>query len=258
MYKKQILLFAIVIAITLSGAYTFTLQNDNEGLGKQTPGDDSQKAATPKAPDSNRAEATNSTASPDCASKAKFTHHFTDINAIESIIPPIFRNSKGTMPTTLINIKQRAPLYMPGAGKLIQGAHYIEQGAEFYMWEIDAGCGITLVFDHVTEPVEKIRKLFPNAPRNDTITDFFATPLEMNAGELVGYTTGSVNAHNWNFAVYDSSEKNYLWETGTFNALPKYFTQVCPFRHYDPSMAQAYEALFTLSYNDIIVEKNLC
>ena len=100
--------------------------------------------------------------------------------------------------------------------------------------------------------------MFPGTPRADSRTDLFDTQLEIAAGELVGNTTGSTNAHNWNFAVYDSSEKNYLWETGTFNALPKYFTQVCPFRHYDPSMAQAYEELFTLSYNDIIVEKNLC
>src|SRR3989344_91518 len=31
-----------------------------------------------------------------------FTHHFTDIATIDSIIPPVFRNSKGTMPTTLL------------------------------------------------------------------------------------------------------------------------------------------------------------
>lgn len=126
------------------------------------------------------------------------------------------------------------------------------------MWEIDVGCGVTVVFDHVTEPVEKIRQLFPTSPRNDSRTDLFKTPLAMAAGELIGYTTGSVNAHNWNFAVYDAAEKNFLWDTGAFNDQPKYYTQVCPLKYYPESMAQAYEKLFLLSLRDLTVEQNLC
>ena len=126
------------------------------------------------------------------------------------------------------------------------------------MWEVDVGCGVTIVFDHVTEPIEKIRKLFPDIPRNDSRTDFFNSILEMEAGELVGYTTGTVNAHNWNFAVYNSSEKNYLFETGEFAQYPKYFTQVCPFKYYNESAAELYKELFVLSDKDIVVEKNLC
>ena len=147
---------------------------------------------------------------------------------------------------------------MPAAGKLVQGSYHTEQGAEFYMWEVDAGCGVTFIFDHVTEPVEKIRKLFPSTPRNDTITDLFSTLIEMEAGELVGYTTGSVNAHNWNFAVYKNSEKNYLKEKEEFKNLPKYYTQVCPFKFYDRQMAEVYEKLFIFSFNEISVEINLC
>ena len=126
------------------------------------------------------------------------------------------------------------------------------------MWEADVGCRTTIVFDHVTEPVEKIRVLFPNIPRNDSLTDFFETQLELEAGELVGYTTGTVNAHNWNFAVYDTSEKNYLWNSGMFNDKPKYYTQTCPFKYYDKSIARAYEKLFLLEDKDLSVEKNLC
>jgi len=193
-----------------------------------------------------------------CASPVKFTHHFTDVSTIDSIIPPVFRNSKGTMPTTLINIQGKVPLYMPTSGKLTQGSYHNEQGAQFYMWEVDVGCGTTVVFDHVTEPVEKIKRLFPITPRDDTRTEPFDTFLEMAAGELVGHTTGTVNAHNWNFAVYDAAEKNYLWEEGEFNDRPKYYTQVCPFRYYGESMAKPYEDLFLFLDKDISVEKNLC
>jgi len=200
----------------------------------------------------------NKTVGGDCVSPVKFTHHFTDVNTITSIIPPVFRNNRGTMPTTLLNIKGRVPLYMPISGMLIQGSYHNEQGSQFYMWETDVGCGVTVVFDHVTEPVEKIKNLFPAIPRDDSRTDLFNTPLEMTAGELVGYTTGSVNAHNWNFAVYDSSERNYLWGREEFKNLPKYYTQVCPFSYYDPSMAKVYEERFVSTFNDISVEKNLC
>ena len=194
----------------------------------------------------------------DCLAPIEFIHHFTDPATIISIIPPVFKNSKGLMPTTLINIRVEAPLYMPTSGRIKQGSYHNEQGAQFYMWEVDVGCGITVVFDHVTEPIEKIRALFPDIPRNDSRTDFFETQIEMDAGELVGYTAGSVNAHNWNFAVYDASEKNYLWGTEEFKNQPKYYTQVCPFKFYDNQMAQAYEKLLTFSFNDISVEKNLC
>ncbi len=193
-----------------------------------------------------------------CATPIKFTHHITDLTTIDSIIPPVFRNSRGTMPTTLINITGKVPLYMPTSGKLTQGSYHNEQGAQFYMWEVDIGCGTTIVFDHVTEPVEKIRKLFPNTPRDDSRTDSFGIPLKMDAGELVGYTTGSVNAHNWNFAVYDSSERNYLWARQEFKNMPKYYTQVCPFMLYDNQMAKAYKEKFILSFNDITVEQSLC
>ena len=188
----------------------------------------------------------------------KFSHEFTDLKTISSIIPPVFRNSKGIMPTMLINIKGKVPLYMPTSGKLVQGSYHNEQGVTFYMWEVEAGCGITIVFDHVTDPVEKIKNLFPNAPRNDSRTDPFGVPLEMVGGELVGYTTGSVNAHNLNFAVYSSSEKNYLFEKGEFNDRPKYYTQVCPLKYYDKPVKEAYEKLFVISDKDLSVEKNLC
>ena len=194
----------------------------------------------------------------DCSSQIEFSHHFTDVSTIISIIPPVFRNSRGLMPTTLININGKAPLYMPTSGKLTQGSYHTEEGSEFYMWETDIGCGVTVVFDHVTEPVEKIRILFPDAPRNDSKTDYFKDTLELSAGELVGYTTGSTNAHNWNFAVYDSKSKNYLWNMEEFKNLPKYYTQVCPFDYFNNSMAGEYEKLFVSVFNDITVDQPLC
>ncbi len=243
MHKKHVSLLILIVAAIMAGTYSVTQQDikDEFYAGQQTAENESLGIATQ-----------------DCASPVKFTHHFTDIGTIDSIIPPVFRNSRGTMPTTLINIHEKVPLYMPAPGRLVQGSYHTEQGAEFYMWETDAGCGVTFVFDHVTEPVEKIRELFPSIPRNDSRTDFFGMQLEMKAGELVGYTTGTVNANNWNFATYDASERNYLWETGEFANFPKYFTQTCPFGYYDKQMAQAYEALFVFSFNDIKVEKNLC
>ena len=248
----------VLVIIVLAGIYIFTQQKEKEMVYSDQQVARDNTTELQKAADSNTAKTTNFAKDQDCTTPIKFTHQFTDIKAIDSIIPPVFRNSKGTMPTMLINIQGKVPLYMPTSGKFVQGSYHTEQGAEFYMWEIDVGCGITVVFDHVTEPIEKIRSLFPKTPRSDTRTDFFDRSLEMEAGELVGYTTGSVNAHNWNFAVYDASEKNYLWETGEFANVPKYFTQVCPFRYYESSIAQAYEERFILSFNDIIVEKNLC
>src|SRR3989338_7707874 len=157
MHKKQIVLFSVIAIVVVVSLSFYKIQ---------IAGEDSEKTTTQKLTDLNRAEVKNSDISFDCPSPVQFIHHFTDISTIDSIIPPVFRNSKGTMPTTLINIGGKAPLYMPAAGKLTQGSYHTEQGAEFYMWEIDVGCGVTVVFDHVTEPVEKIRKLFPGTPES--------------------------------------------------------------------------------------------
>ena len=194
----------------------------------------------------------------DCQDPPKFTHHFTDSDQITSIIPPVFQNRHGTMPTMLININGKVPLYMPTDGKVTEGSYYLEEGTEFYMWDVDVGCGVTIVFDHITEPIDEIKRLFPESPNNHSRTEPFEKDLQMQAGELVGHTTGSTNAHNWNFAVYSNSEKNYLWETGEFIDKPKYYTQVCPFDYYEASVAKVYEKLFVSSFNDITVEENLC
>src|SRR3989344_2964329 len=194
----------------------------------------------------------------DCESPVEFSHHITDVSAIVSILPPVFRNNAGPMQTTLININGSVPLYMPTGGKIFQGAYYNEQNTAHYLFDIDLGCGITITFDHITQPVEKIKKLFPEIPKSDTRTDIFVNPLEMTTGELIGYTTGTENARNWNFAVYDNSQKNYLWQNERFKDLPKLYTQVCPFKYYDASMAEIYEALFVTSFGVATVEDNLC
>lgn len=260
MDKKTALLpfLAVAIAAALAGAYFLNQQNDGAGAyeDERPSGGAPQTTTDQKAPET--AATTDPSVGQGCTSPVRFTHQFTDIGTIDSIVPPVFRNSKGIMPTTLINIGGKAPLYMPADGRLTQGSYHTEQGAEFYMWEADVGCGVTIVFDHVTEPVEKVRKLFPSEPRDDTRTDPFNVTLEVEAGELVGHTTGSVGARNWNFAAYDASERNYLWGTGEFGGRPKYFTQVCPFRYYDEQTRREYEALFVASFNEITVEENLC
>jgi len=192
-----------------------------------------------------------------CDSPVTFTYHFTDPSTITSIIPPVWKNNRHTITSALLNTRGRVPIYMPTSGTLKQGTYYSEQGAQFYLWDIDVGCGVTVRFDHVTEPVEKIRALFLATPKEDARTYPFETPLAMEAGELIGYTTGTVNAHNWNIAVYDAAEKNYLWGTDQYPS-KEYYTAVCPFKYDNPSMAQAYEKLFVLTSGDISVEKNLC
>lgn len=193
-----------------------------------------------------------------CTKSIEFSHHFIDIPSIDSIIPPIWRNQRHTITSALLNISGRVPVYMPISGKINQGSYYLEEGAEFYLWDTEADCGITLRFDHITEPVDKIKALFPDTPKNDTRTDFFDSPLEMQAGELVGHTTGTVNAKNWNFGVYQEDEKNSLWKGEEAQGFVPEYTAVCPFGYYNESMAKEYEDLFIFSSNDIYVEDSLC
>lgn len=78
--------------------------------------------------------------------------------------------------------------------------------------------------------MEKIKKAFPAIPQTDTKTgDPFQTPIKFKAGELLGYTSGTPTAHNFDFAVFDLNHINegLPADYGINYGLEKNF--ICPF-----------------------------
>jgi len=171
-----------------------------------------------------------------------FTNHFTDITKINYIAPPPTIGSGPSLKTHSYIGTDHAlvPIYAPTAMKLVSGAYYV--GGP-YTLEFQVSCEVTLRFGHVTDPIDLIKNVFPSQPASDSRT-FAVTPINFNAGDVVAYTTGTDQAGNWDFGVYNSATTNRYAADPSWNTSTVYTTAVCPFMYYSPSMKSTYYNLF--------------
>ena len=137
----------------------------------------------------------------------------------------------------------RVPVYAPADMTLETGA-YFEGGP--YGLDFRVSCEVTLRFGHITEPVDEIRAVFPAtpAPANDSRSQQITRKVSFKAGELVGYTTGTSAAGNWDYGVYNSTVRNRYADDPAWNNSTTYTTAVCPFDYFSAAMRAAYVAKF--------------
>lgn len=174
-----------------------------------------------------------------------FTNHITDINAIQYIGPPPTMGAGPSLKThSYIGTEHaRVPIYAPAAMTLANGSHYV--GGPYTM-EFQVSCEVRVRFGHVTEPIEAIKKLLPSEPQPDSRTQELS-PVKFIAGELVGYTTGTDMAGNWDFGVYNSATRNRYVDDPTWNNSSVYTTAVCPFNYFAPNLKSFYFSKFNPS-----------
>ena len=171
-----------------------------------------------------------------------FTHHITDVEKIVYVGPPPTMGAGPNLKThSYIGTEHaRVPVYAPAAMTLESGSYYI--GGP-YMMEFLVSCEVKVRFGHITEPVDAIKKLLPESPQPDSRTQGLA-PVSFAAGELVGYTTGTSAAGNWDFGVYNGATLNRYasdpnWNTSTVNT-----TAVCPFTYFRADLKSVYVSKF--------------
>lgn len=165
-----------------------------------------------------------------------FTSHITDTALIKMVTPPGGTVGGGIVKyhSFLWNATRdiRVPVYAPINMTLTNGAYYLEELEANFILNFDISCEVTLKFDHIKSPIQAIRDVFPSLPRitNDTRGEQ-VTPVEFRAGDLIGYTTGTVTANNWDLGVY--AQGSDLGE----NVL-------CPYDLFLPELQGAYRNLF--------------
>lgn len=181
---------------------------------------------------------------PNCISNPSpvFTHHITDITKVRYVGPPPTMGSGPSLKTHSYIGTDHAnvPVYAPAAMTLEDGSHYV--GGP-YMFDFKVSCEVTVRFGHMTNPVDAIKKLLPSEPASDSRTQALA-PVSFAAGELVGYTTGTDLAGNWDFGVYNSSVSNRYANDPDWNDSTVYTTAVCPFDYFTPDLKSAYTSKF--------------
>ena len=184
-----------------------------------------------------------------CISNTKpiFTHHITEIEKVSNIVtPPNIISGNLKTHSYVETDKQRVPVYAPVDMVLITGAHYTEGP---YWFEFQVTCEIKLRFAHITEPLQKIRDVFPLTPSNDSRTQQITQQISFKAGDIIGYTTGTSQAGNWDFGVYDSTTKNKYFSSANWGTSTVYTTAVCPYDYFSPELKQKYVSLYNIRTN---------
>lgn len=179
-----------------------------------------------------------------CASNPSptFTQDITDMSKVRYIVPPPTMGSGPSLkPHSYIGTDgQNVPVYVPAAVTLKSGSHYI--GGP-YTIEFQVSCEITMRFGHITNPVDAIKNLLPKEPQPGSQTQELS-PISFAAGQLIGYTTGTPQAGNWDFGVYNSTVSNRYANDPDWNNSSVYTTAVCPFDYFAPSLKSIYQAKY--------------
>jgi hypothetical protein len=173
-----------------------------------------------------------------------FTHHLTDLSKVSLIdTPPNKVGGDLKTHSYLVTDLNKVPLYAPVDATLTGGV-YLSHGSDpaDYGLDFQVSCEVMFRIGHFTEPIESIRALFGSTPKDNSLTDS-VTPTAFKAGDLLGYTTGTVNG-NWDFGVYNSTKPNKYASDPNYSQSNIYSTAVCPFDYFESSLKSAYVAKY--------------
>lgn len=170
--------------------------------------------------------------------------HLTDLSRVRHIVP--------TGSVSGDEIKGHAFVQTDGAGPVpvyapvdmvLNEATWVGMSDDFG-FQFDINQRFRLRLGHITDPRADIAAL---VPRDDPSSIFSSVgPLSIAAGELIGYTTGTVQTNGFDFGLYDLST-----EVNTPNA-QRYrqafdwekLNSVCGFSYFSADIRGAYYGLF--------------
>ncbi|OGH87786.1 MAG: hypothetical protein A3J93_05115 [Candidatus Magasanikbacteria bacterium RIFOXYC2_FULL_42_28] len=177
-----------------------------------------------------------------------FTHHLTDTSKIINIvIPPNFVGTELKTHSYIETDHTKVPLYAPTDMTLVTGAYYV-QGP--YRLDFQVSCEVTLRLMHITDPIQTIKDVFLSEPASDSRDQQIKNKVDFKAGDLIGYTTGTNVAGNWDFGLYNSATKNKYADDSKLNWSTIHTTAVCPYDYFAPELKTVYTSRYNLRVND--------
>jgi hypothetical protein len=183
-----------------------------------------------------------------------FTANLSDPNYINFIQPmglgqvgPRFRTflwiNTATAPAEI-------PIYAPVDSSLVDGVYVSKNGLVDYDLHFVVSCQVWYLINHISDPIAAIRQDLPATPQvgstavnGPTVTKI----LHFKAGDLLGYTTGTTNAHNFDFGVFNSSQDNGFANQARYkiaDSQDKYLTAVCPYDYFTPDQKAVWYSKF--------------
>lgn len=186
----------------------------------------------------------------------EFTSRFADYNSMKYIIPPGVAAGEYIKSHSYIGIKgEEISLYAPTDMYLVQGAYYKENptfvAKTTYILHFLVGCDIVLNYDHITNPVDKIKNVLNSTAQDGTgMESFLSEPIFIAAGEFIGTTIGAGSAdmvRTFDFGVYDKNHTNQYVNQARYekNIDWKSLNSVCGYSYFAEPLKSQYYALFS-------------
>ncbi len=191
------------------------------------------------------------------------TAHYTDLTRLEFINPTIVTSSNWLknrqyhkIVTDAANNAPELPLYAPADAVATGVTHYLATMQRFdgtslelsqFDLRFELSCEVSYWFDHISRLVEPFASLAPAEGVRDTRDAMVPIRVEVKAGDLIGYTSGTVPAHVWDFVLVNSAvtvrfANQERYERG--GDLQHLLHAVCPADYLAPALRAEYVALY--------------
>jgi len=162
----------------------------------------------------------------DCVSDPSpvLTSHIADLSTIGSIQPPSVISGNWYKNRSYLNIAAEhgalAPsvtVYAPADATLTGITYYLQPMNDIdgnlldvpqFELRLQISCEVTYGFDHLTELGPGIAELAPAEPSTSTRDAEKSVSFEVKAGDVLGYTTGTIVANSWDFIFSNTAVVN--------------------------------------------------
>ena len=202
---------------------------------------------------------------PECVDDptVEFTSHVTDLERIDFIQPAAVISGNWFKNRSYLTIARdeegypyEVPVYAPVDSRLTGITFYVQPmldesgdwvNVEQYDLRFEVSCQVDFGFDHIWTLTNDIASFAPSEPATSTRDAEVPASFLVKAGDLIGYTTGTIRAHTWDFIVSNESQWNSFANqeryenTGDLSGL---LHGDCPYDYYSHSMRSEYLSLF--------------
>ncbi|MFA6431231.1 MAG: hypothetical protein WCV91_02470 [Candidatus Margulisiibacteriota bacterium] len=177
-----------------------------------------------------------------------FSHYVADLSKIKYINQPGNSDQiaiKDRCHIAIKNTETTIEVYAPATAEVLGIAYYIVRAdnvPEYALYfKVSGTC--YYFFAHLIDISSKLKAVGPSVPQPTSAWVAPTSPASVSAGELIGYTEGTPQAHTYDFGAYDPSHKNSVANESRYSADDRYITGVNPYLYYPESMRTDYLVL---------------
>ena len=178
-----------------------------------------------------------------------FTAPFTDITKIEWIsqIGSNALYNPGSQARSYVAVKkgEMAPVYAPVNATLTRiyysNKNYPMLVRPEYLLNFKVSCEVSFAYDHIITVVDKLKEHAPQIPAEGR-NEGAEVSIPVNAGELLGYTSGTVQAGSWDFLFLNTAREAPHINPSRWSSYHSKYAD-CPYDYFTDDLKKQYYSL---------------